>query len=289
MKWRTLVLVAVVGLLMMAILPAQADHVEAVRVNGNSTCLSVGSTGDFSFKIAPVTFGPHTDPATGAIFHISEPKFAEPNTFTFSVEDGVVHDALVKGSAANHYDYAGDESGPVTFDNNLTIPNGNSLKHVIFCYDLALAEAQPMVCGIPATTSDGETSASFTREPTGDCEGEKNAVLDIQGETIVFIPEGVGSANYTGDLSFIKQFDDPELLVLLYDPDDAGPLGFRPVPACQDDSLTVESIPSANGDTWCFYHVDADPADGGVEVSAFAVGDWEVNWSVFGMGDPRFK
>ena len=146
-----------------------------------------------------------------------------------------------------------------------------------------------MPCGTTATTSEGGTSGSFTRQPTGDCDGEKNAVLDIQGETIVFIPEGLGSANYTGDLTFIKQFDDPELLVLQYDPDDAGPLGFRPVPACQDASWTPESIPAGSGDTWCFYEVHAEPFVEDSEVSALAAGDWEVNWLVFGIGDPRFK
>ncbi len=65
MKWRPFFLVAAVGALMMAILPARADHVDHCKSDGSSTCASVGSTGDFSFKIAPVTFGTHTirDPA----------------------------------------------------------------------------------------------------------------------------------------------------------------------------------------------------------------------------------
>ena len=291
MKWRTLVLVAAVGAIMMAILPALANHVPALRVNGNSTCASVGSTGSFSFKIAPVVPGEYTDPGPGGatIEIFFDEKDPQPNTFSFSIDGGVVQDAIVKGSAANHYDYAAN-GGPVTSDYYLTIPNGNSVKHVIFCYDHVLAEAQPMPCGTTATTSDGETSASFTREFTDGCEGvDKSAVLDIQGETVVFIPEGVGSANYTGDLTFTKQFDDPQLLVLLYDPEDSG--AFRPVPACEDvffsEGGTTATIP--NGDTWCFYHVDAEPAEEDVEISALAAGDWEVNWSVFGMGDPRFK
>jgi hypothetical protein len=283
-KWRPFFLVAAVGALMMAILPARADHVDPTRVNGSSTCASVGSTGDFSFKIAPVTFGTHTDPGPGgAVIEIFESKFSAPNTFSFSIDGGEVHDAIVKGSAANDYDYAASEGGPVTFDNDLTIPNGNSLKHVIFCYDESLPPEQPLPCGGTVSTGETDPSGSFTREASGDCVQEKNAVVGVNGEVIVFIPNGLGTSNYTGDLNFTKTSSDPNLLVLQYDPDDEGPGPFKKVPACQDVTVgppVAATIPA--GDTWCFYAVDATaPTSSG--------GQWQVHWSVFGMGDPRFK
>ncbi len=43
---------------------------------------------------------------------IFESKFSAPNTFSFSIDGGEVHDAIVKGSAANDYDYAASEGGP---------------------------------------------------------------------------------------------------------------------------------------------------------------------------------
>jgi hypothetical protein len=282
-KWRPFFLVATVGALMMAILPARADHVTPTRVIGSSTCATVGSTGDFSFKIAPVTVGTHTDPGPGgAVIEIFESKFSAPNTFSFSIEGGEVHDAIVKGSAANDYDYTANEGSPVTYDNDLTIPNGNSLKHVIFCYDQSLPPAQPLPC--EGTVSSGETdpSGSFTRE-SGNCEEAKTAVVGVNGEVVTFIPNGSGTSNYTGDLSFTKASSDPNLLVLQYDPDDSGPAPFKKVPACEDVSFgppVSATIPT--GDTWCFYEVNATaPTSSG--------GQWQVNWSVFGVGDPRFK
>ena len=84
-----------------------------------------------------------------------------------------------------------------------------------------------MPCGSSVSDSDESgTFAEFFRESTGDCDNEENALLNIVGDEVVIVPRGLGSATYTGDLTFIKQFSDPELLVLQYDPDDTGPEPF---------------------------------------------------------------
>ena len=57
---------------------------------------------------------------------------------------GAASDVIVKGSAANLYNYDGGEGSPSTGDDGLQIPNGNSLKHVIFCYDVVL---DPQISG----------------------------------------------------------------------------------------------------------------------------------------------
>jgi hypothetical protein len=138
MKRQTLVLFALFGLLMMAILPAQADHVDPIKVIGSSNCTTVGSSGDFSLKIEPVTAGPHTGPDGSVITIFLDGK--QPNTFSFVIEGGLAHDVIVKGSAANWYDFAASEGGPVSFHNGLTIPNGNALNRAWFCYDAGTAE-----------------------------------------------------------------------------------------------------------------------------------------------------
>jgi hypothetical protein len=166
MKRRSLVTVASLALLVLAILPALAASVDPVRVAGSSNCATVGSTGDFSLKIEPVVNGTYSGPGGVDIEIILDGKM--PHTFGFIMDGGLAHDVLVKGSASNHYDYAASEGGPTDSDFGLTKPNGNSLKHAIFCYDaqtftisgMKFEELFEGTTGLPGWTIvlDGETT-----------------------------------------------------------------------------------------------------------------------------------
>lgn len=128
------------------------------------------------------------------------------------------------------------------------------------------------MCEQDASTSEGNTSATFTL--VGGCgEGQsKVAAVAVEGDEIVFIPNGDGTAEYQGTLTFRKDFNDPELLILLYDPDGEG---FDPVPACADENQLPDT-----GDNWCYFGVDLSPVGDGA---------YDVTWQVFGVDDPRFK
>jgi hypothetical protein len=378
MKRQHLFFIALVGLLMLAILPALAASVTPTKVGGNASCASVASTGDFSLKIEPVVDGTFSGPGGVSITIVLNNK--QPHTFGFSIEGGLVHDVLVKGSATNHYDYAASEGGPVSSDNELTIPNGNSLRYAIFCYDEVeeptfsisgtkfedLGEGGPGLAGwtivldgetttvtdedgnysftgvsagphtvceelqegwtqTQPTTEDGchvvdttegdvigidfgnefdgaplecggsadaegeGTTASFTRIDDGDCNDEeaKSAFVDIDSgnegvgdEVVTFIPHGEGSSNYQGTLSFVKAFDDPNLLVLQYDPDADGPEDFKDMQACDVASGEGFSFSPPVGESWCYFGVMAEPFSGGL---------YEVSWQVFGTEDPKFR
>ena len=373
---RSLVIVASLALLVLAILPALAASVDPVRVAGNSNCTSVGSTGDFSLKIEPVTNGTFSGPGGVEIEIILDGKM--PHTFGFIMDGGLAHDVIVKGSASNHYGYAASEGGPTGSDFGLTKPNGNSLKHAIFCYDaetftisgtkfeelgeggpglpgwtIVLDEetttetgedgfyifegvsagthevcevqkdgwtqtfpgdgachtvdtsegdataidfgnefqGEPIACGGIVTTDEGEdATGSFTRVDDETCNDEdaKSAFVDVDpgeedlgDEIITFVPRGSVVARYEGSLSFIKAFDDPNLLVLQIDADGEGPGGFEDVPACDVTSGegATPVFPAETG-SWCYFEVAAGPFDDGL---------YEVTWQVIGTGDPRWK
>jgi hypothetical protein len=131
------------------------------------------------------------------------------------------------------------------------------------------------MCEQDASTSEGNTSATFTL--VGECGEGQSKVAEVSvggeaGDEIVFIPNGDGTAEYQGTLTFRKDFNDPQLLVLLYDPDGEG---FGPVPACVDEN----QLPDA-ADNWCYF---------GVGLSPVGEGSYDVTWQVFGLDDPRFK
>lgn len=390
MKRKPLLLAVVLALSLWAILPALAASVSPVKVVGSSNCASVNSTGDFSLKIEPVVNGTFSGPGDVQIEIILDSK--QPNTFGFVINGGLVHDVIVKGAAANHYDYAASEGGPTEADFGLTIPNGNSLKHAIFCYDQVEAptfsisgtkfedangngeqdegelglEGWTIELDGEATTVTGEggaysfegvsagehtacevlkdgwmqtypsedschtvvvsegnvsgidfgnqfqgvaigcggsvgaegegSFATFTRPDDGSCDdlATKSAFVAVDSggdgagdEVVVFIPRGDTPVNFEGEILFTRAFDDPNLLVLQYDPDAEGPEDFRDMPACDvaegGGEVTVSQVGSLiipEGHTWCFFGVEADP---------IGPGFWEVRWQVFGTEDPKFR
>ena len=131
------------------------------------------------------------------------------------------------------------------------------------------------MCEEDASTSEGNTSATFSL--VGECDEGQTKVAEVAvggeaGEEIVFIPQGDGTVEYQGTLTFRKAFNDPELLILLYDPDGEG---FDPVPACAGENQLPDT-----GDNWCYFGLDLSPVGGGL---------YDVTWQVFGVDDPRFK
>jgi hypothetical protein len=270
MKRRPLVFVVLFVLFVMAGLPVQAAAV-VTKVPGDATCASVGSDASSSLKILPVAAGTYSaGDVQITLYDVSR------TTFSFSIAGGLVHDVIVKGSAANWYHYA----TPVAGDTGLVAPNGNKLNHVEFCYVGGEVE---LICDRPVsdTNESGNTTGTFTRfddpfTPEDECEGDKVAFLDVSEDRLItFIPRGSvdDSITYQAILTF------PVVTSLVpslqYDQDDAGPMEFENVPACEtvEGGTVDEMIPE--GHTWCYV---GRSVEGGF-----------VTWDLFGTGDPVYK
>jgi hypothetical protein len=272
MKRKSLVLVILFVLFVMAGLPAQAAHLGApTKVPGDATCSSVGSDASSSLKILPVAGGAYPGPG-GVVITLSG---VTRTTFDFDIDGGLVHDVIVKGSAANWYHYP----SPVAGDDDLVAPNGNRLNHVEFCY---VAGEVELHCNVPVsdTNESGNTTGTFTRfdDPftttEDECEGGKVAFLDVSEDRLItFIPRGldVDSITYQATLTFPVVTSLP---ILQYDQDADGPKTFENVPACEPGEGGVEAM-MPEGHTWC--HV------------GFSVEGGVVTWNLFGIGDPIFR
>lgn len=272
MKRKSLVLVILFVLFVMAGLPAQAAHLGApTKVPGDATCSSVGSDASSSLKILPVAGGAYPGPG-GVVITLSG---VTRTTFDFDIDGGLVHDVIVKGSAANWYHYP----SPVAGDDDLVAPNGNRLNHVEFCY---VAGEVELHCNVPVsdTNESGNTTATFTRfddlfTPEDECEGDKVALLNVsEDKVITFIPRGSAEfITYQATLTF--PVVSSQVPVLLYDQTDDGQEFFEILPACEtvEGGTVDEMIPE--GHTWCF--VDRGVAEG------------IVTWDLFGIGDPIFR
>jgi hypothetical protein len=272
MKRKSLVLVILFVLFVMAGLPAQAAHLGApTKVPGDATCSSVGSDASSSLKILPVAGGAYPGPG-GVVITLSG---VTRTTFDFDIDGGLVHDVIVKGSAANWYHYA----TPVAGDTGLVAPNGNRLNHVEFCYVVGEVE---LICDRPVsdTNDSGNTIGTFTRfddlfTPEDECEGGKVAFLNVSEDRLItFIPSGLDDViTYQATLTFPVSSQFP---ILQYDQDDDGPMPFENVPACEivEGGTVDDMIPE--GHTWC--HVGGPSVEGGV-----------VTWHLFGIGDPIFR
>jgi hypothetical protein len=132
MNKRRLTILVLLGVMALAIMPAQAaPDVTPTFVEGNSTCASVGSTGlafTVNDPVVDVEIHEELDGVAGAMLHVTG---VERRKFDFSVEGALIHDVIVKGSGANWYSYG---AAPVSVDDDLSIPNGNKLNVIHFCY-----------------------------------------------------------------------------------------------------------------------------------------------------------
>ena len=130
MRRRLFPMVILAGLVVLAMLPAEAAGVTPTFVGGNSDCDSVNSSASFSVTIVePVGSSTHSLPgAPGATLQLSNVR---RRAFDFTTTGATIHDVIVKGSGSNWYHY--DPS--VGSDTDLVIPNGNKLNLVHFCYE----------------------------------------------------------------------------------------------------------------------------------------------------------
>ena len=271
MKKRLFPMVILAGLVVLAMLPAEAAGVIPTFVGGNSNCDTVSSA-TFSLTIVePVGDSTHSLPGVpGATIELSN---VGRRAFDFTASGATIHDVIVKGSGSNWYHY--DPS--VGSDTDLVIPNGNKLNLVHFCYEAV--PGTPLECGgvVSVSNEDDSVTGAFTRVG-GDCEADKLVEIEVtEADEIVFIPRGSGDASYTGVLTFEKTAADPSALVLQYDPDDDGDAPYKDVPDCAG---TTENPTLPGGDTWCVVTASADYLGGSL---------WKMTWNVYGEGDPRFK
>lgn len=270
MKKRLFPMVILAGLVVLAMLPAEAAGVVPKFVSGNSNCDTVSSA-TFSVTIVePVGDSTHSLPGVpGATIELSN---VGRRAFDFTASGATIHDVVVKGSGANWYHY--DPS--VGSDTGLVIPNGNKLNLVHFCYEAV--PGTPLECGgvVSVSNEDDSVTGAFTRVG-GDCEADKLVEIEVtEADEIVFIPRGTGDASFTGVLTFEKTADDPSALVLQYDPDDDGAAPYKDVPDCAGtENPTLPGV-----DTWCVVTASADYLGESL---------WKMTWNVYGEGDPRFK
>lgn len=130
MKKRLFPMMILAGMLVLAMLPAEAAGVVPTFVGGNSNCDSVNSTASFSVTIVePVGDATYSLPGVpGATIALSDVR---RRSFDFTSDGAAIHDVIVKGSGSNWYHY----DPAVVTDSDLTIPNGNKLNLVHVCYD----------------------------------------------------------------------------------------------------------------------------------------------------------
>lgn len=204
MSKRPIAIIAIVGFLALAMVPALANHVPPDFVAGNSNCDSVGSAATESLTIVDPVLAQTYTGSDGTEITLTN---VTRRQFDFSTDGALVFDLIVKGSAANHYDYDGDEDGAVRSDTGLMIPNGNKLNVVHFCYggnqapvaandsystaeDTQLTVASPGVLGND-TDADGD---SLTAIEVSDPD---NAVTLNSNGSFTFTPAADSTASYS--------------------------------------------------------------------------------------------
>jgi len=149
-----------------------------------------------------------------------------------------------------------------------------------------------VLCGDEtASDLDGAVSGSFTS--LADPQTCKRYTLDANqtdGGTVTFQPEGTAHVFYR---AFLEFGDVPGAIMegetglfkigLKYDPDDDGPLTYRPLLACNNPTIVDGLVTDAEipvDETWCI------ASFGGTATSS---GRYGIVWQVYGSGDPRFR
>ena len=158
-------------------------------------------------------------------------------------------------------------------------PGGHSVSDDASDLDFGNYQVTLLACGETVDLENGDSTASFTRL-TGDgspeCEAKVHATEITDLDEVVFVPgneDGGSSSTYSGTITFVKPLQNP-IPPLVYDQnvfDGDGP--YNPVPTCDEGPFPPE------GDTWCITGVSV--VSGG--------GQLTITWSLFGVGDPRFK
>jgi hypothetical protein len=198
MSKRPFSIVAVVVFLVLAMLPALAEHVPPEFVSGNFSCSNVDSDGPLQLTIVdPVVDDTYTGPDGTQIVLTNTTR----RQFDFSTDGAVVFDLIVKGSGANWYDYDGDGDGPVRSDENLEIPNGNKLNVVHFCYsgNSAPVAVDDAISGNEDTVITGNVLTNDT-----DADGDSLTAIkvsDPSNGTLTTLTSA-GAVSYTPDDDF---------------------------------------------------------------------------------------
>ncbi len=192
-RWSIL---AIAGILVLAVLPAIAAAENPTFVGGNSECSTVGSAAANSLTIFdPVVDGTYTG-GDGSQFTLSN---TDRQSFDFATNGALVYDVIVKGSGSNWYDYDGG-SGAVRSDTDLVIPNGNKLNLVHFCYagnNIPVANADSF-SGNEDTTITGNVRANDT-----DADGDTlTAVLVVGPSSGALTLNADGSFSYVPNANF---------------------------------------------------------------------------------------
>ena len=136
------------------------------------------------------------------------------------------------------------------------------------------------------TVEEEEISASVSRLSDG--EGKRytfEAISDhINGDSVLFVPEGDGVAAYRAFLNFGPKpvSGGPLVLSLQYDP--TGGTTYQPVEWCTsatfDDDGNVTDAVLPVGESWCVANADTHGVGPGMI---------ETTWQVYGLDDPRFQ
>jgi hypothetical protein len=144
------------------------------------------------------------------------------------------------------------------------------------------------VCGEPQTISAGEVnSATFTLvgQNGGTCEYTDNKTVGLESigdDEFAFLPLGSGQpSQFVAVLHFEKPLSN--FPVLEYDQILDTNEVFEDVPECDDlefdEGGNFESATVPDGHSWCIT---------GLEVTSSS-GTLIIDWSVYGVGDPRFR
>jgi len=209
MSKRRLSLVAMVGFLVLAMVPALADSaVPPTFVAGSTNCSNVSSApGGLSLTITdPVVDGSYTG-TDGSVFVLSN---ATRRQFDFSTS-ALVYDVVVKGSGSNWYDYDGTGDGPVRSDTDLVIPNGNKLNLVHFCYsgNNAPVANNDSFNGDEDTTITGNVLSNDT---DADLDALTAAAIGTLPTGVTLAPNGdvsyTPAADFNGQVSFTYKAND---------------------------------------------------------------------------------
>ena len=271
MRRRALSIIALCGLIAIAMLPAQAAAVDPIKVDGGSTCGTVDSAGTLTLTISPVKAGTFNGPGGVQVVLSNVTR----TTFDFSTIGGAeVYDVIVKGSASNWYDYDGSDGGgeisvlavgdPVTSDAGLTIPNGNKLNLIHFCYLVG-------------------SGISGTKFDDGNANGEADAGdVGIPGWTIYLFQSGEEFDSVVTDSNGNYSFPD---------------LGAGTYTVCEDDDSGEggwqQSGPQGPDNNVCDGFFEGGLAPGGyvVEIGSNAVGGldfFNFQGESIGCGDDVF-
>ena len=194
---RAIAVIAIVGFLALAMLPALATHVDPDFVTGNSNCDSIGSDATESLTIVDPVLAQTYTGSDGTEITLTN---VTRRQFDFSTDGALVFDLIVKGSAANHYDYDADADGAVRSDTGLMIPNGNKLNVVHFCYggNTPPVAVNDSLSGAEDTTINGNV---LTNDTDADLDGLTAIKLSDPANGEVTLGED-GAVSYTPDPNF---------------------------------------------------------------------------------------